>query len=43
MQPDFREVASSIGLQLRAILDDDRIHRCATQLHPRKRNGSYRC
>jgi putative DNA primase/helicase len=43
MQPDFREVAESIGLQLPSILEDDSIHRCATQLHPRKRNGSYRC
>jgi putative DNA primase/helicase len=41
-QPDFREVAESIGLQLRSILDDDRIHRCATELHPRKQNGTYR-
>jgi putative DNA primase/helicase len=42
LQPDFREVAESIGLQLRSILDDDRIHRCATELHPRKQNGCYR-
>ena len=42
MQPDFREVAESIGLQLRSILEDDRIHRCATDLHPRKLNGTYR-
>lgn len=42
MQPDFREVAASIGLQPRMILEDDRIHRCATDLHPRKLNGSYR-
>jgi putative DNA primase/helicase len=41
-QPDFREVAESIGLKLRSILDDDRIHRCATELHPRKQNGTYR-
>lgn len=41
-QPDFREVAESIGLQLRLILVDDRIHRCATDLHPRKQNGTYR-
>jgi putative DNA primase/helicase len=39
---EFREVAESIGLQLRSILEDDRIHRCATQLHPRKQNGCYR-
>lgn len=42
MQPDFRDVAQSIGLQLRSILEDDRIHRCATDLHPKKLNGSYR-
>jgi putative DNA primase/helicase len=42
MQPDFREVAESIGLQIRSILSDDRIHRCATVLHPKKLNGSYR-
>jgi putative DNA primase/helicase len=41
-QPDFREVAESIGLQIRTIFDDDRIHRCATELHPRKQNGTYR-
>jgi putative DNA primase/helicase len=41
-QPDFREVAESIGLRLRSILDDDRIHRCATELHPKKQNGTYR-
>lgn len=42
MQPDFRQTAESIGLQLRAIREDDRIHRCATDLHPKKQNGSYR-
>jgi putative DNA primase/helicase len=42
MQRDFREAAESIGCRLRSILEDDRIHRCATELHPRKRNGSYR-
>lgn len=42
MQPDFLEVAQSIGLQLRSIMEDDRIHRCATDLHPRKLNGTYR-
>lgn len=41
-KPDFHEVAASIGVQLRSILEDDRIHRCATELHPRKRNASYR-
>lgn len=42
MQPNFRDVAESIGLQLRSILEDDRIHRCATTLHPKKLNGAYR-
>lgn len=42
MPPDFRLVAESIGLRLRSIVEDDRIHRCATELHPRKHNGSYR-
>src|ERR1700761_8904814 len=43
VQPDFREVAESIGLRFRAsVLEDDRIHRCATELHPKKLNGSYR-
>lgn len=41
-QPDFLEVAASIGLQIRNLNEDDRIHRCATALHPRKQNGSYR-
>jgi putative DNA primase/helicase len=35
-------VAASIGLQIRSLIEDDRIHRCATALHPRKQNGSYR-
>lgn len=42
MQPDFRQVAESIGCLLGAIREDDRIHRCATELHPKKRNGAYR-
>ena len=42
MQPDFREVAASIGCRVGDLLEDDRIHRCATELHPKKRNGSYR-
>jgi putative DNA primase/helicase len=42
MQPDFRQAAESIGCRVGAILYDDRIHRCATELHPNKRNGSYR-
>lgn len=41
--PSFREVAESIGLLFRRpILEDDSIHRCATDLHPKKENGSYR-
>lgn len=42
MQPSFHEVAASIGCLLGAVREDDRIHRCPTELHPRKRNGSYR-
>ena len=42
MQPDFREVAESVGLRPRSILEDDRIHRCPTELHPKTRNGAYR-
>ena len=42
MQPDFREAAESIGCRIGPITEDDRIHRCATDLHPKKRNGSYR-
>jgi len=38
----FREVAESIGLMPRTILEDDRIHRCGTALHPKKTNGTYR-
>ena len=30
MQPDFRAAAESIGCLLKAIREDDRIHRCAT-------------
>lgn len=41
-QPDFHEVAASIGVQIRSLLEDDRIHRCTTDLHPKKRNASYR-
>ncbi|CAN5210004.1 hypothetical protein BH10PSE6_BH10PSE6_11430 [soil metagenome] len=39
---NFRETAESIGCRLSSIIEDDRIHRCATELHPKKRNGSYR-
>lgn len=42
MQLSFTEVAESIGCLLGPIREDDRIHRCATELHPKKRNGSYR-
>lgn len=41
-QPDFREVAASIGCVLRYVREDDRIHRCPTREHPKKQNGSYR-
>jgi len=42
MQRDFRQVAASIGCLIGFIRADDRIHRCATREHPKKRNGSYR-
>jgi len=42
MQPDFREVAESIGCVLRYVRADDKIHRCPTREHPKKQNGSYR-
>lgn len=42
MQPSFHEVAASIGCIVGAIREDDRIHRCGTELHPKKRNGAYR-
>jgi putative DNA primase/helicase len=42
MQPDFREVADSIGCVLRYVREDDKIHRCPTREHPKKQNGSYR-
>lgn len=42
MQPDFREVANSIGCVLRTVREDDKIHRCPTREHPKKQNGSYR-
>lgn len=42
MQPDFRDVAASIGCLLPSIREDDRIHRCPTREHPKKRNGAYR-
>jgi putative DNA primase/helicase len=41
-QLSFSEVAGSIGCVLGTIREDDRIYRCATELHPKKRNGSYR-
>jgi len=43
MQPSFIEVAESIGLRPQFIREDDRIHRCPTELHPKSRNGAYRC
>lgn len=42
MQPNFREVADSIGCVLRTVREDDKIHRCPTREHPKKMNGSYR-
>lgn len=42
MPLSFSEAAASVGCVLGAIREDDRIHRCATELHPKKRNGSYR-
>lgn len=42
MQPDFREVAESIGLRPRSIEEDDQIHRCPTELHLKSKNGCYR-
>lgn len=39
----FREAAESIGCRFRrSLVEDDHIHRCATELHPKKDNGSYR-
>ncbi|GEP60554.1 toprim domain-containing protein [Reyranella soli] len=42
MQPDFRSAAFAVGCLVDAPIEDDRIHRCGTSDHPRKRNGSYR-
>lgn len=38
----FHEAAASIGCIIGNIRDDDRIHRCATETHPKKKNGAYR-
>jgi putative DNA primase/helicase len=38
----FHEVAASIGCIIRNLHEDDRIHRCATDTHPKKKNGAYR-
>lgn len=38
----FHEVAASIGCIIRTLHEDDRIHRCATDTHPKKKNGAYR-
>lgn len=42
MQPDFRTVAESIGCKLGFVREDDRVHRCATEQHPKKKNATYR-
>lgn len=39
----FHEAAASIGCIIRNLNEDDRIHRCATDTHPKKKNGAYRC
>lgn len=39
----FHEAAASIGCIIRNLHEDDRIHRCATDTHPKKKNGAYRC
>jgi putative DNA primase/helicase len=38
----FHEVAASIGCIIGHVREDDRIHRCATDTHPKKKNGAYR-
>ncbi|TBR28383.1 MAG: hypothetical protein EPO10_13330 [Reyranella sp.] len=38
----FHEAAASIGCIIRTLHEDDRIHRCATDTHPKKKNGAYR-
>lgn len=39
----FHEAAASIGCIIGRLREDDRIHRCATETHPKKKNGAYRC
>jgi putative DNA primase/helicase len=39
---DFCSAAWLVGCLVDAPTEDDRIHRCATSDHPKKRNGSYR-
>ncbi|MYZ44194.1 toprim domain-containing protein [Schauerella aestuarii] len=39
----FRDFARAHGLLIRDLMDDGRIHRCATESHPRSRNGAYKC
>ena len=41
MQP-FADFARVHGLLINHVLDDGRVHRCATTEHPRVRNGAYR-
>ena len=38
----FYEAAASIGCVISNIREDDKIHRCATVTHPKKKNGAYR-
>ena len=42
MLHSFQEAAASIGCIIGNLHEDDRIHRCATETHPRKKNGAYR-
>jgi putative DNA primase/helicase len=41
MQP-FADFARDHGLLINQVIDDGRVHRCATEEHPRARNGAYR-
>ena len=41
MQP-FADFARGHGLLINQVLDDGRVHRCATAEHPRAHNGAYR-
>lgn len=39
---DFAAFARAHGLLIRDLIDDGRVHRCATEEHPRSKNGAYR-